>query len=405
MELRTGTSVWELRPGLRATYPALDRDVTADVAIIGAGITGALAAYELARAGASVIVLDRAGAVSGSSTASSGLLLYETDSSLDALIRRFGVDRALRIYRLGLGAIDRIEAMCGDLGDGCGFARRPNLYLASDEGDTAALEREFDLRARHGFDVECLNAREIAARYGLSAPVAIYSRGTAEIDPPRFTHSLLAAAGALGVRIYVMSPVTCLSAASDSAVLDVAGVCRVHARRVVCASGYEAAAHVHQRTGNLASTWACASDPVADFGDWPDRCLIWETARPYFYMRTTDDGRVLAGGGDEPGADTHRSPRRLEEKTGRLAARVREWFPRLPVRVACAWGATFATTDDGLPFVGRAPECPHVWFSLGYGGNGITFSVIAAGLLRDDYLGRPSPDAALFAFDRQREAA
>ena len=139
---------------------------------------------------------------------------------------------------------------------------------------------------------------------------------------------------------------------------------------------------------------------VLAFPGWPDRCLIWETRRPYLYLRTTDDGRVLAGGEDGPCAECHRSARWLRTKTARLAARVRRMFPALPFEVAFAWAGTFATTDDGLPFIGEADERPGVWFALGYGGNGITFSVIAARLIADAYAGRSNPDAAIFAFDR-----
>lgn len=402
MELRSGTTLWERRSPPPAVYPTLDGDVTAEVAIIGSGISGALAAFELTRAGCSVVVLERHQAASGSTAASSGLLLYETDSSLDFLSARFGGDSAIRIFRLGLAAIDRIESMCREIQDPCGFARRANLYLASDASAVPALRREFELRAEHGFDVEFLQASDLAARYGITRPAAIYSRGTAEIDPYRFTQRLLATAAGAGARVYVNSPVTKWSADRGAATLEIAGGRRVHARRLVCASGYEAATHLSRSTGLLASTWVLASEPVAAFPGWDDRCLIWETARPYFYLRTTEDDRVVAGGGDEPGAEAHRRPGRLEEKTGCLAARVRDLFPEIPVRPACTWGGTFATTGDGLPFVGETPECPGVWFALGYGGNGITSSVVAAALLRDDWLGRPNPDAALFAFDRPR---
>jgi glycine/D-amino acid oxidase-like deaminating enzyme len=57
---------------------------------------------------------------------------------------------------------------------------------------------------------------------------------------------------------------------------------------------------------------------------------------------------------------------------------------------------------DGLPYIGEIPECPNVWYTLGYGGNGITFSAIAAVLIRDTYLGRDNPDAKLFGFTRQQ---
>ncbi len=75
-------------------------------------------------------------------------------------------------------------------------------------------------------------------------------------------------------------------------------------------------------------------------------------------------------------------------------------FPDLRIEPAYCWAGTFATTDDGLPFIGQVPEQPGIWFALGYGGNGITFSVIAAAILRDLLRGRDNADARLFSFER-----
>jgi glycine/D-amino acid oxidase-like deaminating enzyme len=70
------------------------------------------------------------------------------------------------------------------------------------------------------------------------------------------------------------------------------------------------------------------------------------------------------------------------------------------LEVAYAWAGTFGTTKDGLPYLGVHPRFPHTFFALGYGGNGITFSLMAAEILRDAFLGRKNHDARLFRFGR-----
>ena len=87
-------------------------------------------------------------------------------------------------------------------------------------------------------------------------------------------------------------------------------------------------------------------------------------------------------------------------KTERLLKGFSRLFPKVHVEVAYAWAGVFGTTPDGLPYVGTLPTHPQTCFALGYGGNGITFSVVAAELIRDWWTGRPNPDAALFGFDR-----
>jgi glycine/D-amino acid oxidase-like deaminating enzyme len=57
-------------------------------------------------------------------------------------------------------------------------------------------------------------------------------------------------------------------------------------------------------------------------------------------------------------------------------------------------------TADGLPFIGQHPDVPHTWFALGFGGNGTTYSIIAAEIIREALLGGCDPDASLFGYER-----
>jgi glycine/D-amino acid oxidase-like deaminating enzyme len=400
MDLRTGCAYWLIRNGLLASYPRLDRDEDADIAIIGAGITGGAAAYGFSRAGANVVVLDRRDVASGSSAASTGLLMYEIDKSLGDLARQVGIDAAVRSYRLGVEAINRIEAICGDLGDSCGFARRPSLYLASSRRDAAMLTSEHALRRAHGFAVDLLTADEVRSRFGLRAPAALWSVGQAEVDCYRLTHGLLAAAARAGARIYDRTDVVKVRRIAGRLELRTDGRCRVRAHRVIWAGGYEMTESIGRRATDLTSTWACATEPVGAFEPWQERCLIWETARPYFYLRTTDDGRVLLGGEDSRYSRRHTRTRLLTAKTDTLLRRFRRMFPKIAVEAAYSWAGVFAETRDGLPCVGAMRGDPMTWYALGYGGNGITLGVIAADLLLDAWEGRVNEDAQIFRFSR-----
>ena len=235
----------------------------------------------------------------------------------------------------------------------------------------------------------------------LPHPAAILSRDGAQLDSYRFTHGLLAAARRAGVRIYDRTPVTRTRFRARGVELRTAGGARVRARHLVAATGYEADSFLPKGITSLHSTYALVSEPVPALHGWPaDRCLIWETADPYVYLRTTSDSRVIIGGYDEDFRDPVARDRLLGAKAGALQRRFRQLFPRIPLEVAYAWAGTFARTDDGLPFIGRHPAVPHTWFALGYGGNGITYSLLAAELIRDRVLGRPNRDEELFGFGR-----
>jgi glycine/D-amino acid oxidase-like deaminating enzyme len=141
---------------------------------------------------------------------------------------------------------------------------------------------------------------------------------------------------------------------------------------------------------------------VEKFPGWPEgEPVIWDTADPYIYLRTTPDRRIIMGGYDEPFRDPGKRDQLLTTKAALLQRRFRQLFPRIPFELATAWAGTFGKTNDGLPFIGEYPGIPRTWFALGYGGNGITYSVIAAQLLRDRLTEGVSLDADLYGFNRK----
>ena len=77
-------------------------------------------------------------------------------------------------------------------------------------------------------------------------------------------------------------------------------------------------------------------------------------------------------------------------------------FPEIPFVTDMSWAGTFSATADGLPYIGMYPNKPNMYFALGYGGNGITFSMIAAQVIGNLITGKVDPRAELFGFDRSK---
>ena len=399
MDLRSGISYWRVVNPPIEPFPTLAGDAECEVAVVGGGITGALCAYYLTQSGLSAILLDKRELGTGSTAASTGLLLYEMDEPLVDLICKVGERAAVRAYRSGLWAVEEFERLVGDLGQPCGFARRPSLYFASSPAEVAGLRQEWECRLEHGFNVEFLEAAEVRRRTSLSAPAALWSPDDAQIDPFQLTANLLRKAHADGLRIFGRTAVKHLRRVGDSMVLETE-VGRVTARSVVQAGGYETLNWVEEPLATLHTTYVATSKPFSAFTGWPDACLIWETARPYFYARQTADGRAMIGGSDTPHALDHQDAALLEEKVRGLAARFEKLFPALTFVPEFAWAGTFAESKDSLAYIGTPPGRDREFFAMGYGGNGITFGLIAARLITDLLLGRPNDDAAVFRFER-----
>jgi glycine/D-amino acid oxidase-like deaminating enzyme len=401
MDLTSGNPLWPIVDGLPTVYPRLHEDRRCDVAVIGGGITGALVSHRFAREGISTVLLEADEIAYGSTAATTALIQYEIDTHLVDLIDRVGADHAVRSYRLCLDAVRGIGDLARVGDDDCAWRSTRSLYLASRRRDRAVLEREWLARRSAGIEVELLDERDIRDRFSFTGPAALLSPLAGELDAYRLTHKLLAEARATGLEVYDRTRVTVYASKKDGVELRTDGGVRIRARRVVFATGYETPEFLDRRVVRLHSTFALATAPVARFDGWgEDRCLIWETARPYFYARTTGDGRVVMGGADRPFATAHSRQRLLARQTARLEDRFARLFPAIPCDVDWRWGGTFGETRDGLPYIGSVRQFPNGYFALGYGGNGITFSWIAANLLLDRFLERPNRDAELFGFER-----
>lgn len=401
MDLKSGYPFWAVKNGLVATFPPLDRDRRCDVAVIGAGISGALIARELATHGFDVLLLDGRDAAWGSTAASTALLQYEIDTHLVDLAEQYGREPAVLAYRSCVEAIGELRTIATTFRD-VGWRDADSLYYASRSRDAKSLAREFALREAEGFDVEWLDAARLRERYGVSAPAGILNRPAAGVDPYRLTYRLLQQLQRDGTHVFDRTEVSGLRARSRDVLLTTREGLEVRAGHVVVAAGYASQRWLSERVARNRSSYAFVTDPVdrALLGPLRDT-LIWESARPYLYLRTTTDDRLIVGGEDDAIDLPARRDRRVERKARSLIDRVQGQFPHLPLQPAFSWAGTFAETADGLPWFGAHPQHgPRVLFAMAYGGNGITYSVLGAGLLRALIERRAHPLRRLFGFER-----
>ena len=366
--------------------------------MIGGGITGALLSDALVRAGATCTIIDRRDIGQGSTSASTALLQYEIDTPLHELAARSGRRPAERAYRLGVEAIGQIAAHCR--GSACAFAYRPSLLLARDGKALGGLGLELKARQSARLDVSWVGPSELSRRYGLHRMGAIRSSVAAEVDPYRLCHHLLTRnVRGGGLRVFDRTKALSYENNSRGVVLRTDRGPEIRAKAVFFASGYETKEFFPRRIVRIKSTYATISEPVADLEWWGERALLWETGDPYLYSRTTADSRIIVGGED----DAIIGARQRDGQLGRKAAVLRRRFTKLTGRSfesAFNWAGPFGSTKDGLAYIGPHPGFPRAYFALGFGGNGITFSAIAANILRDLFLGNANPDAAIFSFRR-----
>lgn len=401
MKLRSNEPFWLVKNGLIASYPSLDRDIETEILIVGSGITGSLIAHRCIAEGYQTTLVDRREIAHGSSSATTSMLQYEIDTALFELIERIGERGALQSYWACFNSIDGLGKVARQIRSKCGFKKKDSLYFAPTKKDAAWLRKEFEARENHGFPVTWLESSEIEERFGLKGTTAgILSKQGGSIDAFCLAHELLRYNQKRGLAIYDKTDLVKKEHSSKGARLTTEYGNVIKAKKVIYCNGFESVEMIKDNFVDLLSTYAIVGEISEDDHSHLRDTLFWNTADPYIYMRTTDDNRVLIGGEDEEFIDAAKRDNLISEKAVKLEKKLRKLLPGIRFRTDFAWAGTFGETKDGLPYIGRHPNFPSAYFVLGFGGNGITFSVIGMDMVSAMLDGRKHPLDEYFRFRR-----
>jgi glycine/D-amino acid oxidase-like deaminating enzyme len=214
----------------------------------------------------------------------------------------------------------------------------------------------------------------------------------------RFARQLLERAKRAGA--VVCTGVTVLdwtATATGATVSTSAGSLR--AGHVIFATGYETPPAFRDDVVSLHSSFAIATPPLSPGARTLEQ-IVWTTDRPYLYARPAEGNRAVIGGRDLSFQNSHLRDSLLRQRARSLERALAAFLPDAPAHAEFEWAGTFGVTRDGLPYIGARAGAPRALFALGYGGNGIVFSAIAAEMLRDVIVGMGHEYLDLFAFDR-----
>ncbi|CAH1210871.1 Gamma-glutamylputrescine oxidoreductase [Paenibacillus plantiphilus] len=401
-DLHNGNLYWPTTLSNNCSYPPLQLNARYRVAIVGGGISGLLCGYVLAKSGINTVILERGEVAGGSTSANTGLLQFCNDIMLTDLIEEIGEADAVQFYKACQKAVEQFGEIVDELNIGDGFARRSSLYYASTEEEVPKLKREYETLLANGFPVEYWEPDTIERHFPFRKPGAIVTHGDAEINPLLFVHALAEASTSLGLVIYEHTDITTHDT-QDFGLhrLTAATGAVIEADHVIYAIGYEPEELRGQLIkADINRTYAIVTEPQRDIAPWHEQYLIWESARPYIYMRTTGDGRVIVGGLDENNSEPLHNDQQRHARTDKLLQQLQNLFPAFTAPIAYDWTASFGESRDNLPFIGKDPAWPGVYYCLGYGGNGSVYSMIASCLLRDLIRGDDHQLAHIVKLDR-----
>ncbi|MCH5683688.1 FAD-dependent oxidoreductase [Niabella sp. W65] len=142
MRLRTYESFWLLKNGLIYTYPSVQQNLTTDIIVLGAGITGALLSDALVKEGYKTLLLDKSDIALGSTSATTSMLQYEIDVPLYQLEEKIGSDAAVKCYKAGVAAIRELDDLINKEKNRLWFPEKTILVHCSyPSGQSAPVQR------------------------------------------------------------------------------------------------------------------------------------------------------------------------------------------------------------------------------------------------------------------------
>ena len=375
--------------------PPLTGDAECDVLVVGSGIAGLSTAYELARFGRTVIVIDRGRIGSGMTARTTAHLASALDDYYSELIKVRGEDEARLYHDSQVAAINRIEAICRDEAIDADFQRVDGFLFAADEKHRRDLEDEYLACHRVGVDVEWADRAPVPA---VDTGRALRFPNQGRFHPTRYLTGLVQSCSRLGARFHAGTAYTGHDEKDDRVEVATEGGAIVRARSVVFAtnSPVNDKVLIHTKQQPMRSYAIAGAVPK---GSIPD-ALVWDSLEAYHYVRLQplDDGEdLLIVGGED-----HRTGEANDMAT-RLAA-LEDWarqrYPGLG-EIRYRWSGQVLEPIDYMPFTGRNPGDRHIYIHSGDSGQGITNGVAASLTLLPLILGEDSRFSPLFAPGRK----
>jgi glycine/D-amino acid oxidase-like deaminating enzyme/nitrite reductase/ring-hydroxylating ferredoxin subunit len=366
------------------THPALDRDLTVDVAIVGAGLMGLTAALELRRNGVDVAVLERRFISAGDSGYTTAHVTARPDVPMRDVVKQLGVAGAAQLWNAMDHALRHIEARSEQLR--VSFSRVDAWLL----GKRATLEAELEALLKVGSSARIETPpAPLPFKEGLCIP------GQARFDVAQYLRATLEQAQRLGAMVFEESAVM-RADGNDLEVNTRSGTYRVRAKHVIIATHVPVFANP-LLLDRLRADQSYAIAVAVPSGSAPD-VLAEDDQDPYHYYRlergtlrghATED--IVIFGGEDHATGQASSTAHFEA----LERELGKWLPGVPRRNLRQWSGELWTVADGLPMIGEDDHGRY--FGTGFAGVGMT-QATAAGLMAADWVrGRDAPWTDLFS--------
>ena len=364
-------SPWlEAMPTVEA--PLLTGDAQCDLVVVGSGIAGLSSAYEAARFGRKVVVIDRGRICGGMTARTTAHLATEIDDFYSELIRAHGEDNAQLYHDSQVAAVNRVEAICQQEDIDADFARVDGFLVAASPEHQADLDEEYDACKRLGVEVEWSDDAPVPLARGTRA-LRFPNQG--RFHPLKFCAGLIRAIEANGGRFHGNTAYVGHREDEDGVTIECENGAVVRASAALFATNSPVNDKVAIHTKQVPMRTYAIAGPVPK-GSAAD-ALVWDSLDAYHYARIQPwgDGQdLLIVGGEDHQSGTADD---MAERFDRLEAWTRDHYPSFG-RVQYRWSGQVLEPVDFLPFSGLNPGNSRTYIHSGDSGMGMTNGIAGA---------------------------
>jgi glycine/D-amino acid oxidase-like deaminating enzyme/nitrite reductase/ring-hydroxylating ferredoxin subunit len=377
--------------------PPLTAEASCDLVVIGSGIAGLSSAYEAARLGRQLIVIDRGRICGGMTARTTAHLATEIDDFYSELIRAHGADEARLYHESQVAAVNRIETICQEEGIDADFARLDGFLIAARPDDQRDLEDEYEACLSLGIDVEWADSVPVPIPSGTRA-LRFPNQG--RFHPTKYCAGLVRAIEQRGGRFHSDTAYVSHREDQDGVTIECESGARIRAAAALFATNSPVNDRVTIHTKQIPMRTYVVAGRVPK-GSVPD-ALVWDSLTYYHYARLApwdeQSDLLIVGGEDHQSGQAND----MDERFAHLEAWTREHYPSFR-DAEYRWSGQVMEPVDFLPYTGLNPGNLRTYVHTGDSGQGMTNGV--AGSL--NFIALLAGDKARFAdlFDPGRKPA
>ena len=361
-------------------YKYLNKDISTDILIVGAGICGCILNYYLSKKH-DVILIDKGRIGQGCTSCATAILEYQLDDFYEDLQNEISKDEIIEIYKMGQNSIKKLEKFVKKHGNDCQFYKRPSFSYTTKQSNYQSFKKEFDLRKNNGFNCHFITKDNNPFPFNIEC--GIYdSKGGAEINPYLFTKRLIENSKNQDA-IFENTEFISMQSIDNKIYVQTSYGYTITCNKIIFATGFNLEYIKDIKTIERFITYTIITSPQINF-EWYNRATIHDDNDPYHYLRLLPDNRIIFGGEDIPFKDKNFSSKKAEQNYEKLYNSLLELFTEQKnnLNIDYKFCGCFGSTSNNLGLIGET-KIDNVYAFYSCGANGIVNALYGVDLIED----------------------